>query len=193
MFVWDGCDVDGATDSALDAFLGSTQICMLPKNLIVHEQTYDKFKKLLLEKVSKLEFGLPSSDKTCFTPVVKIKECQEFLEDALSKGAKLLCGGKKVDYTGTPTERGAYFQPTLVEIETDNPQMFDMKVIKEENFFPVIPIVKVKSSKKTKKEIDADIFQKMLDIAHKNEYGLRASVWVKSAFYTRQFMIFENI
>ncbi len=188
MFVWDGCDIDGATDSALDAFLGSTQICMLPKNLIVHEQAYDKFKEKLLNKVAKLKFGLPSSEETFFTPVVKIKDCQEFLEDALSKGAKLLCGGKKVDHTGTPTERGVYFQPTLVEIETDNPEMFNMKVIREENFFPVIPIVKVKSSKKTKKEIDADIFKKMLDIAHKNEYGLRASVWVKSAFYTRQFM-----
>ncbi len=190
MFVWAGCDIEGATDSALDAFLGSTQICMLPKNLIVHEQVYDEFKDKLLKKVANLKFGLPSSEETFFTPVVKIKECQEFLDDALNKGAKLLCGGKKVDYTGTPTERGVYFQPTLIEIETDNPEMFNMRVIREENFFPVIPIVKVKSSKEaeTKKEKDAEIFKKMLDIAHRNEYGLRASVWVKSAFYTRQFM-----
>lgn len=188
MFVWEGCDVEGASESAVDAFLGSTQICMLPKNLIVHEKIYDKFKEKLLQKVSKLEFGLPSSENTCFTPVVKMKECQEFLEDALYKGGKLLCGGKKVDYKGVQDDKGTYFQPTLVEIETDNPEMFNMKLVKEENFFPVIPIIKVKSSKKIKKEIDEEIFHKMLEIAQKNEYGLRASVWVKSAYYTRQFM-----
>ncbi len=37
MFIWNDCNVEGATDSALDVFLGSTQSCMLPKNIIVHE------------------------------------------------------------------------------------------------------------------------------------------------------------
>jgi acyl-CoA reductase-like NAD-dependent aldehyde dehydrogenase len=63
-----------------------------------------------------------------------------------------------------------------------------MKIVKEENFFPVIPIIKVTSKKKEKKEADEEIFANMLKIAEINEYGLRASVWVKSAYYTRQFM-----
>lgn len=188
MFVWNGCNVEEAANSALDAFLGSTQICMLPKNIIIHEKIYEEFKEKLLEKVSKLEFGLPSNEKTCFTPVVKMKQCQDFLKDALSKGAKLLCGGKKVDYTGTINDKGVYFQPTLVEIESDNKEIFNMKIVKEENFFPVIPLIKVKSCNKNKKESDKEIFDKMLEIASKNEYGLRASVWVKSAYYTKQFI-----
>ena len=188
MFVWSDCDIEGATNSALDCFLGSTQICMLPKNIIVHENSYEEFKKVFLEKISKLKFGLPSNKNTCFTPVVKMKQCQEFLNDALSKGAKLLCGGNRVDYTGTINDNGVYFQPTVVEIETDNPEMFNMKIVTEENFFPVIPLIKVKSYKKNKKESDKEIFNKMLEIADKNEYGLRASVWVKSAYYTKQFI-----
>lgn len=188
LFVWDGCDVEGAATSAVDCFLGSTQICMLPKNLIVHEKIYDKFRDKLLEKVYKLRFGLPSNKETYFTPVVKMKECQEFLQDALLKGAKLLCGGKRVDYNGVENDRGLYFQPTLVEINTDNTEIFNMKIVKEENFFPVIPIIKVTSKKKEKKEADEEIFANMLKIAEINEYGLRASVWVKSAYYTRQFM-----
>lgn len=192
MFVWDDCDIDGATESALDAFLGSTQICMLPKNIIVHENIYTKFKNTFLEKISKLEFGLPSNKNTCFTPVVKMKQCEDFLEDALNKGAKLLCGGKKVDYTGALNDKGVYFQPTLVEIETDNPEMFNMRLIKEENFFPVIPIVKVSSSKENKKEKDREIFDKMIEIADSNEYGLRSSVWVKSLSYTKQFIKYIN-
>lgn len=192
MFIWDGCDIEGAANSAIDAFLGSTQICMLPKNIIVHEKAYEKFKKQFIENISKLKFGLPSNEKTCFTPVVKMKQCIDFLEDALSKGAKLLCGGNRVDYTGTKNDKGVYFQPTLIEIETDNTEMFNMKVIKEENFFPVIPLIKVKSCRENKKEVDNDIFNKMMEIAEKNEYGLRASVWVKSAYYTKRFIKYIN-
>lgn len=188
MFVWNDCDIEGATDSALDAFLGSTQICMLPKNIIVHEKKYEEFKEKFLEKISKLEFGLPSNENTYFTPVIKMKQCQEFLEDALSKGAKLLCGGKKTDYTGNIDDKGIYFQPTVVEIETDNKEIFNMKIVREENFFPVIPLIKVKSCKNNKKEADREIFDKMLEIADKNEYGLRASLWIKSAYYTKLFI-----
>ncbi len=63
-----------------------------------------------------------------------------------------------------------------------------MKIIKEENFFPVIPLIKIKSCKEDKKEKDKEIFDKMLEIADKNEYGLRASVWVKSVRYKKQFI-----
>jgi len=188
MFVWGDCDIEKATNSAIDAFLGSTQICMLPKNIIVHENIYEEFKAKFLEKISKLEFGLPSNKNTYFTPVVKMKQCLAFLDDALNKGAKLLCGGNRVDYTGTINDKGGYFQPTVVEIETDNPELFNMKIVREENFFPVIPLIKVKSYKKSKKESDKEIFCKMLEISDKNEYGLRASVWVKSVCYTKQFI-----
>jgi len=189
LFVWEGCDLEGATNSAIDAFLGSTQICMLPKTFVIHEKIYDKFKEKMLQKIANLKFGLPSNVETCFTPVVKMKECQEFLAEALSKGGKLLCGGKKVDYNGNENDRGLYFQPTLVEFDMEeNMVLNDIKLIKEENFFPIIPMIKVKSSKNAKKDIDNDIFKKMLEFAKNNEYGLRASVWVKSAYYTRQFM-----
>lgn len=188
MFIWKDCDIDSASDSALDAFLGSTQICMLPKNIIVHEKIYDKFMEKFLFKVKNLKFGLPSDEQTYFTPVVRMKDCQDFLCDALNKGANLLCGGKRVNFNGISDERGIYFQPTLVEIESDNSEIFNMKLVKEENFFPVIPVIKVKSSKKIDKEKDKEIFQQMLNFARQNEYGLRVSVWVKSPFYIKRFI-----
>ena len=145
MFVWRDGNIEAAADSAADAFLGSTQICMLPKNIIVHENIYDNFIEKFLFKIKTLKFGLPSDEMTCFSPVVRIKDCRDFLCDALDKGAKLLCGGKKVDFNGIPDENGTYFQPTVVEIESDNPELFNMKLVKEENFFPVIPVIKIKS------------------------------------------------
>ncbi|MBR3654591.1 MAG: aldehyde dehydrogenase family protein [Elusimicrobia bacterium] len=188
LFVWEGSNIEGAVDSAMDAYLGSTQICMVPKTLIVHEDAFNSFSELMIKKVNDLKFGLPSNMETCLTPVIKMSECIAALEDALSKGAKLLCGGNRVNYNGTVAENGIYFQPTLVEIDSDNPELFNIKIIKDENFFPVIPIIKIKSDLKDKQERDADIFEKMMNLAETNEYGLRASVWVKSAFYTRQFM-----
>lgn len=188
LFVWDGCDVDGAATSAADCFLGSTQICMVPKTLIVHEDIYELFIDLILKKTISLKYGLPSNPETFLTPVGKMVECEEALADALDKGGKLLCGGARVDHNGIKNEKGLYFQPTLVEMDHDNPEIFNIKIIIEENFFPVIPVIKIKSSKKNKSERDKDIFFKMINFAEKNEYGLRASVWVKSAYYTRQFM-----
>lgn len=188
LFIWKDCNINLSTDAALDSFLGSTQICMVPKTIIVHEDIYDKFVDLLLNKVSNLKYGLPSNPETCLTPVVKMRECIDALNDALSKGAKLLCGGKKVNHAGEEKESGVFFQPTLLLVESDNQKMLDMKCVKDENFFPVIPIIKVKSYKLEQKDKDQDIFSKMMEIAESNEYGLRASAWVKSAYYTRQFM-----
>ncbi|MDD4165420.1 MAG: aldehyde dehydrogenase [Endomicrobiaceae bacterium] len=188
LFVWDGCDVEGAATSAVDCFLGSTQICMVPKTLIVHEDIYETFKNVMVEKTISLKYGLPSNPETCLTPVSKMSECEEALQDAISKGGKLLCGGKRVDHNGIENKKGLYFQPTLISIDSDNQSLLDIKCVKEENFFPVIPVIKVKSTKNNKFDRDKDIFEQMIYFAEKNEYGLRASVWVQSAYYTRQFM-----
>lgn len=188
LFVWDDCDLDKATDSAMDCFLGSTQICMIPKTLIVHENICDKFVDMLLEKVKKMKYGLPSNNETFLTPVVKMSECVKSFEDAKINKGRVLCGGNRVDYNGNINKDGTYFQPTFVLFDDNNSNLLNIKCICEENFFPVIPIIKVSSNKDNKKEKDKDIFDKMINIADSNEYGLRASVWVKSAFYTRQFM-----
>lgn len=188
LFIWKDSNVDLSSDAALDAFLGSTQICMVPKTIIVHDDIYENFIKLLLRKVANLKYGLPSDIETYLTPVVKMRECVDALTDALAKGAKLLCGGKRVDHNGIENKNGLFFQPTLVLVESDNPDILQMKCIRDENFFPVIPIIKVQSNETNIKERDQNIFNKMLQLAENNEYGLRASVWVQSAFYTRQFM-----
>ncbi|MDD5020905.1 MAG: aldehyde dehydrogenase family protein [Endomicrobiaceae bacterium] len=188
LYVWHDCNFDDAVKASLDAFLGSTQICMVPKNIIVHEDIYDLFIEKFICEVKKTKIALPSNSETVLTPVIKMKECQEFLEEALNKKGELLCGGKRVDHNGIENERGVYFQPTLVEFDTENLDLYNIRLIKEENFFPVIPVIKVKSIKNNKIDRDKDIFNKMLEIAENNEYGLRASVWVKSPHYTRQFM-----
>jgi acyl-CoA reductase-like NAD-dependent aldehyde dehydrogenase len=186
LFVWRDCDLKGAINSSLDAFLGSTQICMVPKTIIIHGDIYNKFVDEFLRKVKDLKVGLPCDNETCLTPVLMINTFFDFLKDALDKGAKLLCGGNQVNYKGENDQKGLYIQPTLVAIENDEVAL-DMKCVKEENFFPLLPLIKV-SSDKTGKLKDEEIFAKMVNLGNSNEYGLRASVWVTSYIYTRKFI-----
>lgn len=186
LFVWKDCNLEGAVASALDAFLGSTQICMVPKTIVIHEDIYDNFVDKFLDKVRNLKVGLPSDDNTCLTPVILADKFFEFLNDALDKGTKLLCGGQRIDHTGEIAQRGLYIQPTVVGIENDKIAS-DIKCVKEENFFPLLPLIKI-SSDKAGRFKDEEIFNKMINLGNRNEYGLRASVWVNSYIYTRKFI-----
>ena len=180
LFVWKDADIEKAIASLLDSFLGSTQICMVPKNAVIHEEIYEQFISRFTNEVKKLKVGLPSSPDTYFTPIIKSKEFFDFLNDAISKGAQMVCGGKKINHMGQADENGLYIEPTLLLIENFE-KAKTMKVVNEENFFPLLPLIKVSGS-------DDDIFNKMLELSEKNQYGLRTSVWVKSEHYLNKFI-----
>jgi acyl-CoA reductase-like NAD-dependent aldehyde dehydrogenase len=186
LIVWKDCDIEAAADSAMDAFLGSTQICMVPKKFIVHEDAFDAFTEKMKERISRIVYGLPSMPGVILSPVIKTDVFEEYLKEALDKGARLLYGGERINYDNTPNPKGAYVQPTLVQID-DNQEIFSFSCVKNENFFPLIPVIKVKSSKHGN-EKDQDIFLKMIDIIDRNDFGLRISAWVKSHVYIRQFI-----
>jgi acyl-CoA reductase-like NAD-dependent aldehyde dehydrogenase len=132
-----------------------------------------------LNKAKKLKISLPSDPDTVFSPVVKIPEFLEFLKDALEKGAKLIYGGQRVNHLNIEDNRGIFIRPALLEIE-DHKQALQMKFIKEEIFFPFLPLIKVSGN-------DDSIFENMMDIANTHGYGLRASLWISSAKYLRRF------
>jgi acyl-CoA reductase-like NAD-dependent aldehyde dehydrogenase len=191
LFVWKDADIEKAADSLLDAFLGSTQICMVPKTAMIHEDVFDEFCGAILERVKTLKSGLPTDTETCLSPVIKISQYFEFLRDAQSKGADILCGGHRISYSGKEDKNGMYIEPTLLKI-TNEEKAKEMLCVREENFFPLIPLVKVTgvSSCVETKVLKKDdiIFLKMIDIAEENEYGLRISVWVKSKEYIDKFV-----
>ena len=159
---------------------------MVPKTIIIHQDIYDKFVRRLEGKVKNLKIGLPSDNNTCLTPVILIDKFFEFLDDAITKGSRLLCGGQRVNYLSERDPKGLFIQPTLIGIEDDD-RAAEMRCVKEENFFPLLPLVKI-SSRKKGQEKDKEIFDKMINLGNVNEYGLRASVWVNSYIYTRKFI-----
>jgi len=181
LFVWKDADINGAVESFMDAFLGSTQICMVPKGAIVHPAVFDRFLSTVIKEVKKLKVGLPTSPEVCLTPVGKIKEFYDFLNDALSKGGKLACGGERVNHEGVEDKNGVFIKPAIIQID-DFEKGTTMLCVNEENFFPLIPILKVDGNS------DEEIFEKMLTLANTNAYGLRTSVWVKSRLFMRRFV-----
>jgi len=191
MLIWENSDLESAADSLADCFLGSTQICMVPKMALIHESIYDRFEQIFIEKVKKLKPGLPSDPDTCLSPVSKIGSFISFLEDSINKGAKLVYGAQRLNHKGMPDGKGVYIEPTVIKIDEDE-KIYDFRCIKEEIFFPLLPLVKVSSKPNTyehkslaKNEI---IFNKMADIVNKNPYGLRVSIWCSSDSRIRRFI-----
>lgn len=181
LLVWKDGDLNKAASSILDGFLGSGQICMVPKIALIHQDVYDVFLEKVVEGAKNLKIGLASDPETILSPVTRIHEYMEFVEDAKrhGRGAEILCGGERVDHLNQPDTNGFYIRPTVLAVRDDEAAT-SLKCLREEIFFPLLPIVRICGD-------DQSIFQKMVKIANNNEYGLRISVWVTSNFYTRRF------
>ncbi|MEK6680997.1 MAG: aldehyde dehydrogenase [Nitrospirota bacterium] len=185
VFIWKDAPLVESVKSLLDGFMGATQICMIPKKAMVHEDIFEDFKERFIEEVKKLKIGLPSDPETILTPISKILEFYDYLSDALQKGAKLICGGDRVNYKGLPSIEGEFITPTVISIEDDS-KVKDMKLFNEEIYFPLIPLVKVSANTLDKK--DDIIFKKMINLANSEKYGLRFSAWTNSNSYVKKFM-----
>ena len=136
------------------SFCNSGQVCVRPKRVFVNESKYEEFLGLLKEKTERLRKDVD------FGPIVSKKQLfkiEEFINDAIRKGAKCIVGGKIISDTN-----GFYFPPTiLVNI---NP---NMKIMKEECFVPVLPLTVVKNT------------HEAIKLANESIYGLGASIWSK--------------
>jgi acyl-CoA reductase-like NAD-dependent aldehyde dehydrogenase len=177
--VWRDADLETACESLLEGFLGSTQICMVPKIAVVHKDIYADFSKAMVQRVKQLRVSLPSDPETVLSPVAKIREFYEFRDDALAKGASLLCGGERVNYRDEEDPQGSYIRPALLKVP-DLKEALGMKMLREEIFFPLMPLVRVNGS-------DDAVAAQIISLINNHAYGLRVSLWVRSPKYLRRF------
>jgi acyl-CoA reductase-like NAD-dependent aldehyde dehydrogenase len=94
-----------------------------------------------------------------------------------------VCGGRRLNHLGVEDAKGIYIEPTVIRL-TDFDALKNLKLIQEEIFFPLLPIVRIDSrpeasqdKKLTKDQIRLD---KMLRIITTNPFGLRVSFWSRS-------------
>ena len=128
-------DLDYAVNAtAFGAFLHQGQICMSARRIIVERPIADEFTKRLTEKTKGLKVGDPNEQDTIIGPLINesaLDMVKSRVEEAVSKGAKVLAGGEAV---------GSAFQPTLL---ADVPE--DSDFAKIETFGPVASIEVVDS------------------------------------------------
>jgi benzaldehyde dehydrogenase (NAD) len=155
LLVLDDADLDAAVNgAAFGAFANSGQICMSTERIVVDEKVADAFVAQLAAKAKALPLGDPRKGPVVLGSVVDMKTVQrvnELIDDALAKGATLLCGGK-ADSTLMPA--------TLLDRVT--PQM---RIYREETFAPVKAIVRVAGD------------EAAIACANDNEFGLSAAVF----------------
>ncbi len=179
VLLWNDADIEKASDSLMDCFLGSTQICMVPKIAMVHQRLCDKLVLQLTEKIKKLKISLPSDPETLLSPVGRMADFYAFRDDAINKGAKLILGGERVNHLDQEDKNGVFIRPALLLIDSYE-KALEMRFLKEEIFFPLLPVIKVSGT-------DDEIFDKMNSITSSHNYGLRMSLWISSAKYLRKF------
>jgi acyl-CoA reductase-like NAD-dependent aldehyde dehydrogenase len=156
LLVLDDADIgDAVNAAAFGAFANSGQICMSTERLIVNEKIADAFVDRFVAKAAALPLGDPRGPQPVVLGSVigmgTVEHCNALIDDALAKGAKLLCGGK-----ATSTLMPA----TVLDRVTP-----EMRVYHEETFGPLKCIVRVKDT------------EAAIACANDNAYGLSAAVF----------------
>lgn len=140
------------------AFNNCGQACASVERLYVVEPIAKKFITAVIEKTKLLRIGADGGQD--IGPLNNARQLQivtEQINDAVGKGAKILLGGRKIE-----TLPGYFFEPTILTNVNSS-----MRLMQEETFGPVLPIIVVKD--------EAEAIQK----ANDSNFGLLASVWTK--------------
>jgi len=155
--VLDDADVEKASRMAVSARVINTgQSCIAAKRLIIHEKIADEFKTIFSARLREIKIGDPMDESNDLGPLARpdIVNClNEQLKDAREKGAEIMQPGHSFS-------KGFFFAPCAVYNATK-----DMKVLTEEVFGPIAPVIVVK---------DED---EAVRLANDTEYGLGASIW----------------
>ena len=164
MIVCDDADLDRAVSAAsVGRFFNCGQACLAIKRLYLFDSIADEFIDKLVAKANKLVVGNGLEKGTMIGPLhtsSQRQEVEEQVQDAVDRGATVLCGGKRPQ--GEQYEKGFFYLPTLL---TDVDE--SSKVIQEEVFGPALPIIRVK-------DLDEAIAK-----ANNCIFGLGSSVWTR--------------
>jgi acyl-CoA reductase-like NAD-dependent aldehyde dehydrogenase len=154
LLVLDDADLDAAVNAVIfGSFLNQGQICMSTERIIVDEAVADEFVEKLAARASKLPAGNPREHVVLGSLVTEeaAAKMDDLIADALKKGARLVCGGKR---------NGSIVEATLLDNVTS-----DMRIYNEESFGPVKPIIRVKGE------------DEAIGVANDTEYGLASAVF----------------
>jgi len=134
--VFDDADIDKAVEGAIvSKFRGSGQTCVCANRIYVHSSVYADFASKLAQKVDSFKVGNGLDKDTTHGPLIHdraVEKVQRHVDDAVSKGASVLVGGKRI------AELPGYFYEPTVLADVDPHSAF----ADEETFGPVAALIK---------------------------------------------------
>ena len=153
--VFEDADLEGAVAGALlSKFRNSGQTCVCSNRIYAHAKIYDEFIERLTPAVGQLKVGSGVDEQNQLGPLINyaaVLKVEEHIDDALSKGARLVCGGNR-HHLG-----GSFFEPTVLADVTQ-----DMLVAREETFGPLAPVLRFNDE------------EEAVALANDTEFGLAA-------------------
>lgn len=154
--VFNDADLDAAVEGAFASkYRNSGQTCVCANRLIVQKNIYDKFAEKLVDSVqSKLKMGNGFDNGVTMGPLIDlaaVQKVEEQVQNAVEKGARIACGGKRYG------DDGFFFEPTVLLDVTP-----DMIISREETFGPVAPLYTFETEKEA------------IAMANDTPYGLAA-------------------
>ncbi|MED5329710.1 MAG: aldehyde dehydrogenase family protein [Planctomycetota bacterium] len=157
MIVCEGADLEAAADFAVRESMRNTgQVCCSVERIYVERSVAEAFTDKVVEKAKEVTFG-DGQDDVFMGPMAHKSQRDNVLsqiDDATSKGADLLYGGKAADRPGW------FMLPTVITNVDES-----MDILREETFGPVATIRPV------------DNVEEAVHLANASEFGLGASVW----------------
>jgi succinate-semialdehyde dehydrogenase/glutarate-semialdehyde dehydrogenase len=160
--VFEDADVDSAVKIlSANKFRNAGQICVAPTRFLVHEKVYGKFVEGFTQAAKAIKVGDGLDADSRMGPLANIRRVEameSFVADAVSKGATVATGGKRIG------NKGNFFEPTvLTGINRD------MKIMNEEPFGPLAPVVSFSN------------FDEVVEEANRLPFGLAAYAYTRSA------------
>ena len=158
--VFEDADIDAAVTGAMASkYRNSGQTCVCANRFYVHQKVQDEFVEKFAKAIQVIKVGNGMEAGITQGPLIEpaaLEKVERHVADALSKGAKLIAGGKPSALGGT------FYEPTILSNVTS-----DMLITYEETFGPVAPIIPFESD------------EEALRLANNSQYGLA------SYFYSR--------
>ncbi|WP_019123022.1 NAD-dependent succinate-semialdehyde dehydrogenase [Brevibacillus massiliensis] len=174
--VFEDADLEKAAEGAIASkFRNAGQTCICTNRIYVQKSVAEKFAAIMAEKVSRLVVGNGLEEGVNIGPMIDrqaVEKAQEHIDDAVSKGAKVVCGGSKLEQGAYAN--GCFFEPTVLLNATH-----EMKISYEETFGPVAPIFTFETE------------EEAIRRANDTVYGLASYVFTKDG--SRMFRVAEAL